>query len=373
MSKSFPRRTGFTLVELLVVIAIIGILVGLLLPAVQAAREAARRMQCSNNLKQMALASLNYESAYRRFPSRQAGSGSIRTRQLRLRMSGFVSLLPFMEQTALNEQIQSNQNRNPWHGWFQNNGGNLPGYQCPSDPGSGQLRDPNNRLARGTISYAFSAGDCYARSAWTDLGERDNEQLSYQRPTIPTRGIYGRHDYTKIGAITDGTSNTLAFSERRIPTSQNGRGMVAWSAGAIDAYVPLLCRSLWSGSQYNASFVRFNADTQAGHRWADGAAFFHAFTTILPPNTAVCLIGESDRWQATGGHYGPGIWTPSSEHTGGVTCANADGSVHFVSQNIDTGNLGLVAPAENSGGLSPFGVWGALGSRAGGETASIPQ
>ncbi len=372
MSQS-RERAGFTLVELLVVIAIIGILVGLLLPAVQAAREAARRMQCSNNLKQLALAALNYESSYKRFASRQAGSGAIRTQRQRMRMSGFARMLPYLEQTALYNNIESNQ-RSPWDGWFANNGQQLSFLQCPSDPGSGRTRDPNNRAARGTVSYAFCAGDNYARSAWTDQAERDNTSLSYQKPKITTRGIYGRHDYTKMGAITDGTSNTLAFAERRVPTDQQGRGMVAWSAGALDAYVPLLCRSLWSGNGYGgAGYVRFNADTQAGFRWADGAAFFHAFTTILPPNTAVCLVGDSDRWQATGGHYGPGIWTATSEHTGGVQCAMADGSVHFISDNIDTGNLGIVAPSENSGVVSPYGVWGALGTKSAGEVAQLPQ
>src|SRR6056297_3627408 len=91
------QRPAFTLVELLVVIAIIGILVGLLLPAVQAAREAARRMQCSNNLKQMTLACLNYESAFKRMPARQGGTGTIPSWGLRLRASGFIHLLPFIE------------------------------------------------------------------------------------------------------------------------------------------------------------------------------------------------------------------------------------------------------------------------------------
>ncbi|MCA9128165.1 MAG: DUF1559 domain-containing protein [Planctomycetales bacterium] len=372
MAKNRARRVGFTLVELLVVIAIIGILVGLLLPAVQAAREAARRMQCSNNLKQLSLAALNYESAYQRFPSRQQGSGTIRTQAQRMRMSGFATLLPFIEQTALWNQIQGpQQNTNPWSAWYANNGNNMPHMGCPSDPGWGSTRDPNNRVARGNNCYAFNAGDCYARGAWHDQAERDNTNLSIQRPTIHTRGVFGRHTYYKIGSVTDGTSNTLAFSERRVPTSQTGKGMVAWSAGDVDVYVPLTCRTLWSGNQYGgAGYVRFNSDTQAGHRWADGSAFFHAFTTILPPNTAVCLIGNSAAWQATGGHYGPGIWTPSSEHTGGVNCSYVDGSVHFISQNIDTGNLGVIAPPEVGGGPSPYGVWGALGSRSAGEVVS---
>lgn len=375
MSKSF-RRGGFTLVELLVVIAIIGILVGLLLPAVQAAREAARRMQCSNNIKQLSLAALNYESAYKRLPSRQAGTGTIRSFQQRMRMSGFGLMLPFLEQTPLYNAIQAEQ-RNPWNNWYRTNGGLLSFLHCPSDPGWGRTRDPNNRTWDGNVCYGFSAGDCYARSAWHNLGERDDRAVSISRPVIRTRGAFGRHTYVTLGQITDGTSNTLAFSERRIPTDQDGKGMVAWSAGDVDAYVPLTCRALWGsgvGGRYGAGYVRFNRDTQAGYRWADGAAFFHAVTTILPPNTAVCLIGNSDDWRATGGHYGPGIWTPTSEHVGGVQCGYVDGSVHFVSENIDTGNLGIIAPPENGGSLSPYGVWGALGSKAGGETISeLPE
>lgn len=372
MKRVVSKRQAFTLVELLVVIAIIGILVGLLLPAVQAAREAARRMQCSNNLKQIALAALNYESANKRFPSRQQGRGGIAGTPGgpsgdRMRLSGFATMLPYIEQTALYNNIQSNPNTNPWSGWYRDNGGQLSFLQCPSDPGSGQGADPNGRAARGTVSYAMCAGDEYARSAWWENDERNNFNVSVNQAKIVSRGIFGRHNYAKIGSISDGLSNTLAFSERRVPTSTVGKGMVYWTAGAVDQYIPLTCRTEWGGAQYYDVSKRFNADTQSGYRWADGAAFFHAFSTILPPNTAVCLLGISDRWQATGGHYGPGIWTPSSEHTGGVQVANADGSVHFISDGIDTGNLGVVAPDHRNNSPSPYGVWGQLGSKSGGE------
>lgn len=374
MKKNLVKRAGFTLVELLVVIAIIGILVGLLLPAVQAAREAARRMQCSNNLKQLSLAALNYESAYQRFPSRQQGSGllpGVAGPNQRMRMSGFATMLPFIEQKALWDQIQTQQ-LNPWNSWYRTNGGQISFLGCPSDPGWGSQRDPNGRTWSGNVCYAFNAGDCYARGGWHDLGERQDAALSLARPTIHTRGVFGRHTYYKIGSVTDGTSNTLAFSERRIPTSQTGKGMVAWVATGTDltAVLPLQCRTTWGGAGgYNASMVRFSQDTQAGYRWADGSAFFHAFTTILPPNTAVCLLGDAS-WSATGGHYGPGVWTPTSEHTGGVNCSYVDGSVHFLSQSIDSGNLSIAAPPETGGGQSPYGVWGALGSRTGGEVVS---
>ena len=371
MRASITRRSAFTLVELLVVIAIIGILVGLLLPAVQSAREAARRMSCSNNVKNLALAALNYESAFKRMPPRQGGSGQIRTRHLRMRASGFVYMLPFLEQNNLYTQIYDRQIA-PWAGWYRNNGGDLSFLQCPSDPGSGRTRDPNGRAGRGTNSYAMCAGDNYERSAWPN--ERNDINLSFNRPVMRNRGIFGRHTYVRLAEVSDGTSNTLAFSERRTPTDPFGRGMVAWSAGADEAtFVPLLCRTLWEGTRYGGTYVRFSQDTQAGYRWADGAAFFHSFTTILPPNTAVCLIGNP-RWQATGGHYGPGIWTPTSEHTGGVKCSMADGSVQFVSENIDTGNLGIVAPAPTgAAGESPFGVWGALGTKAGSEVVQLPN
>ncbi len=152
-------RRGFTLVELLVVIAIIGILVGLLLPAVQAAREAARRMQCSNNLKQMGLAVLNYESTYKKFPVKTGGTANFcgscpeRNAANYNRLSVFVPLLPFIEQTPLYNRIQAGNEMSVGSvavmmapggpsGWFPKNDGTsvyfpwaqvIPGYQCPSD------------------------------------------------------------------------------------------------------------------------------------------------------------------------------------------------------------------------------------------------
>lgn len=375
MRHHMRRTAAFTLVELLVVIAIIGVLVGLLLPAVQSAREAARRMQCQNNMKQLSLACLNYESAFKRMPARQAGTGVLhqQERGLRMRASGFITLLPFIEQEPLYNAILARDIRRqaPWDNWFRANGGKLPFLECPSDTGFGNTHDPNGRAGDGTVSYAFNAGDCFARSGWHTEDERNRPDLSRQKPKLTTRGVFGRHDYVKLSAISDGTSNTLAISERSIPTEVDGLGMVAWvatSPGAVADFRPLQCRALWGGTAYTGSgYVRFNSDTQAGFRWADGAAFFHAFTTILPPNSAVCLLGDAN-WRATGGHYGPGIWTPTSEHTGGVNTANVDGSVRFLSENIDTGNLGARAIAENRGGPSPYGVWGALGSRNGGET-----
>lgn len=369
------RRKGFTLVELLVVIAIIGILVGLLLPAVQAAREAARRMQCSNNLKQLGLAAHNYESTFKRFPARQGGSGHTHSTQLRLRVSGFVHLAPFFEQQALHDLVYANQNQVPWADVPQWRA-NLSVLICPSDTMNEGTDARGANSVRGRYSYAFNGGDNYLGSVWSanERTDRDFSLVSMNRP-MRNRGVFGRHDYPRIGELADGTSNTLLFAERSAPTDRFSKGMVVVDASGADltTYVPLSCRAFWSGTRYNAAAAPFTQDTSPGYRWGDGAAFFHAFTTILPPNTAVCLLGDP-RWQSGGGHYAPGIWTPSSEHTGGINVTFGDGSVRFLSDGIDTGNQGAVAPpAMGGGGPSPYGVWGALGTKASGEVASIPD
>ncbi len=196
-------RSGFTLVELLVVIAIIGILVGLLLPAVQAAREAARRMQCSNSVKQLSLALHTYESAYKRFPARKAGTnhafnGTERTSNNGGRLSGFIALLPYVEQGPMYAQIQAGAPPiNPggpaaWAGWTVWNVS--PGFlTCPSDGTT--FNAPTNTQIN---NYAFCVGD-------DAVNIRDNRVV---------RGIFPSTVGVKIAEITDGTSNTVAFSER---------------------------------------------------------------------------------------------------------------------------------------------------------------
>ncbi len=152
MKKLFARkRLAFTLVELLVVIAIIGILVGLLLPAVQQAREAARRMSCSNNLKQLGLSIHNYESTHKRFPAMQTGSGTIVAGQQRFAMSGMYSLLPFLEQTALYNNLETIQ-LEPWNGNV-NYLTRQKFLECPSDAGEREPQDGNR--TRGLTSYGF--------------------------------------------------------------------------------------------------------------------------------------------------------------------------------------------------------------------------
>lgn len=359
-----PDRRGFTLVELLVVIAIIGVLVALLLPAVQSAREAARRTSCNNKLKQNALALHNYESAFKTFPARQGGTGTLNDPNVRathcLVLSGWVALLPFTEQQALYERIYSQQTM-PWadNQWTNQM---VPHLQCPSDNGK---TDPNpGRILRGLSSYAFSNGDDYTGSqAFPD--ERSNFASASQMLPIKTRGVFGRHSYTRMAEITDGTSNTVALGERSRPAKVNEKGACAVDASANPAsYVPLSCRALLSGQNYINSATMFTSDNAPGYRWAAGNAYFAALTTILPPNSAVCVFGNSGSISA---HLFPGIWTATSEHPGGVMIAMSDGSTRFINNNIDTGNLAVVAPSADSGSGSPYGVWGALGSKSGGD------
>ncbi|MEP3479793.1 MAG: DUF1559 domain-containing protein [Fuerstiella sp.] len=352
------KRPGFTLIELLVVIAIIAILVSLLLPAVQQAREAARRTQCKNNLKQFGLALHNYHDVYNRFCSRQTGSGTTASGGMRGRMSGFTAILPFLEQKNLYETMVS-ENAAPWANLPSLNM-KLSAFMCPSDVGE---RQPAGGGPRGLISYAMCSGDAIEKSVFEPEERTGN---TFNRP-MPNRGIFGRMVCYRMRDITDGTSNTIAYSERQRPNDVRGKGMPAVeAAGDETAFSPLTCAAYFGGTRYIDSAIMFTQDTSPGYRWADGSAFFNAMSTILPPNGATCLIGDA-AWQTGGGHYGPGLWTATSEHTGGVQVTLADGSVRFISENIDTGNLSVNAPLRTEIGPSPYGVWGALGTRSGGE------
>ena len=369
------RRRAFTLVELLVVIAIIGILVGLLLPAVQAAREAARRMQCGNNIKQISLACHNYESAFKRLPAMQCGSGgvnpgSIQGSAQRDAMSGHYALLPYCEQTPAYDQFQT-ANWAPW-----DDGGSaasaryicrtkVPYLECPSSTGVAEPTNPDRQ--RGLSNYGFCSGDNYAGSQVIQGGtqERDSTAISGQKQAIKNRGIYGR-SWPSMAEITDGTSNTIAIAEFDRPSSLNSLGMVILQAGDPAGYSPLSCRAQWNGRAYLTPSLIFTGDTARGYRAWAGNSFFQGVTTILPPNSPSCMVALA----VNNPHWCSGIYSAGSKHTGGVQVSMADGSVRFIAQSIDSGNLAIVAPSATGGGLSPYGVWGALGSARAGETVS---
>ena len=328
------RDSAFTLVELLVVIAIIGILIALLLPAVQAAREAARRMQCANNLKQLGIALHNYHDTFKTLPPRQGGplwSGYI----YYPRFSAFVPLLAFCEQQTRYDQIMAGQ----YHAWHANaeSGyvGEIPVLICPSDGlYSGTGADRNAMYS--PLNYGLCMGDHYAIN------------FDSTQPDQNIRGLFGYLTYTKFSDIRDGLSNTLAMSEFLIaPEGEEIGRAVSNSTSA-----PLECRArLVNGRYVSGSLIaQFRCH---GQRWQDGRPGYCAINTILPPNSATCSSQASN-----------GVYSASSHHPGGVQGLMADGSVHFIAETIDTGDLSL-APV--SSGPSPFGAWGALGSKAGGE------
>jgi prepilin-type N-terminal cleavage/methylation domain-containing protein len=342
-------RRGFTLIELLVVIAIIAVLIALLLPAVQQAREAARRTQCKNNLKQMGLALHNYHDTYRVFPPRQGGSGanagSTSTNSFRGRLSAFVMLAPFYEQTALADMAQNRSPQQaPWNNFPEWNT-TLAMLMCPSN-GTGST--PPAGTARGYTNYGFSCGD--------DTGITQNGTYPNGLTPRGSRGLFGVYQCYSFGDIPDGSSNTIAMAEKIRPQASGDLGMVSTAGGTN----PLTCRAQWNGSTLASPYT---GDTSPGYRWGDGAAYFAGVNMILPPNSASCFVAAADHWQ-------PGYFTSSSKHTGGVQVLMGDGAVRFISENINAGDQSVVPLAYNVSGASPYGVWGALGTRAGREPVS---
>ena len=342
-------RRAFTLVELLVVIAIIGILIALLLPAVQAAREAARRSQCTNNLKQLGIAIQNYHDVYKTLPYRIGGPSN------NPYFSGLVALLPFVEQQGVFTQISTGGTyggvtypsfgANPWNMAFLPYTTQISAFVCPSD--SAANNHPSGTIGR--KSYLFSSGD--VTGWWAD-------------PTA-NRGPFAAYTISpyNFSAITDGLSNTIAMSERCTPnkSGMQVKGGVAIVAGALtnngstaSTNQPVLCMATVGGSGM------YLPGTSTAN-WADGCFSFgftarSEFCTILPPNGPSCAH-QTDDWNGL-------MYTASSYHPAGVVVVRCDGSTSFVSDSINTGNL---AVGSVSVGPSPYGVWGAMGSMDGNE------
>ncbi|UUO07424.1 DUF1559 domain-containing protein [Blastopirellula sp. J2-11] len=337
------QRLAFTLVELLVVIAIIGVLIALLLPAVQQARESARRMQCINRMKQVGLALHTYHDTYSAFPAMQ-------TQAAPARPSGFASLLPYLEQTAIYDGMTSasppygSSDWNPTH-----QGTTIAEFACPSDPNWESRAGVNGRKPR---SYHFSVGDSI----------RNNHNSNSSK-----RGMFITQDNRDFSDLLDGSSNTTALSEVVIGPNQITRtmkGNVAVTPGInANPSSPADCWGARGTDGLVNPAIAVTAESYVhrapGSRWAEGRVFFSGFSTVLPPNAPRCTVAATDdSW---------GVWTPSSFHPGGVNVGFADGSTHFVSDTIDTGNP---TATEVISGPSPFGVWGAMGSISGGETTT---
>jgi len=362
-SRCSRKLLGFTLVELLVVIAIIGILIALLLPAVQAAREAARRSQCTNNLKQLGLALHNYHDVYGVFPAFNSGTTCPWDSSNHYRcnygyMAAWVPLLPFYEQTARWQQVTSTLTVGsitypPFGPYaYEDYGRGWPPIQgqialllCPSDGASRQLPAPNRQ---GFTNYHLSFGD-----------KIYNNYLA----TNP-RSPFGRLVWKGFQDITDGSSNTIAASEGLVGAVANRHRMVKGGTAAAQTGLsqnPAICYTRVDPN--NRSMLTGTVWGYRGRYWAEGHAHVQGITTVLPPNGPSCACGES-QWCYWG------VYPPNSNHPGGVNVLMCDGSVRFVSETIDTGDISAPEPDGIAGFTrmdSPYGVWGRLGSMAGGE------
>lgn len=336
------RRLAFTLIELLVVIAIIAVLIALLLPAVQQAREAARRSQCKNNLKQLGLALHNYHDTFGKLPF---GEGRECSPCQGRRYSGFVGLLPYFDQAPLFNQIAAaNFNNVPWDGGFAPWQVQMPMLLCPSD----SLTDRNNPIKK--TNYMFCRGDsAWDHNQWAPNGGRG------------LRGMFtGNSQNKSFRDATDGLSNSIAMSERIQAKSGNFVRNGGTATGVGNSMVqsnPSLCLGqINANKQYTGGVGAWG-----GGRWTDGAPAFTGCTTVLGPNKGSCTQGGWDGED--------GIYEPSSVHVGGVHCLMGDGAVRFISENINTGNIASPPPdgPGQPNGPSPYGVWGSLGSIRGGD------
>ncbi len=374
MVKSNRGRFGFTLVELLVVIAIIGVLVGLLLPAVQAAREAARRMSCSNNFKQIGLALHNYHSAYDKLPKQTGGTthpaGTVSSN--RNMLSWLVGILPFVEQQALWEQISNplvnGATTYPAMGPVVWDTGYAPwrttvgSYRCPSDPTVGVAGQT------GLNNYAACLGDCYQTTHTGGINE--DGTVADANAKTRMRGVFETRHFTGFRDILDGTSNTIAAGEIVVDSGNLeiiGQPKFEQRDPFFDD--PQRCYTD-NVDPANPQFWRDGTNTGAGDqrrgkRWAEGRPMFTSVNTVRPPNKESCI------W---GGDGSDGTYTMASRHQGGCHVLFADGAIKFITDSIESGNqssVNLPRAGSRPGQKSPYGLWGALGTKAGKETVSL--
>jgi len=333
-ASAISSRSAFTLVELLVVVAIIGVLVALLLPAVQAARESARRMACGNNMRQAGLGLQNFESTFKNFPSSMRPATANASGQFD-GWSAQGQILPYLEQANLFEKIDFTKSYTA-QAW-PISATRIPTYQCPSDPNKKwRYNATTGQPEHFPLNYAVNLGTWFVFNPATREGGD---------------GAFRPYETLRPANISDGLSNTLGLAECK---GYNPYYRNAGNASLSQAMPTSPAQLCTLGGEFKAD---------SGHtEWVDGRAHQSGFTTVFPPNTkSICNVSGTNHdvdWNNM--QEGKSTTVPTfaavtsrSYHANGVLAVLMDGSVQFIANSID------------------LNIWRALSTRDGGESAQL--
>ncbi len=342
-------QRAFSLWELFIVVTILCVLLALLVPAIEAARDAARRMSCSNNFRQIGLSIHNYYAAYRRCPSAMFGTDANQQR-----LSGLIALTPFIDASTFWERVSNPSTYNdvaypsmgpvPWDTNYEPWCTAYATFRCPADGAQGP--------ELGRTNYAFCVADRVA-------------DLYPCKTRDDARGFFAPGIALSFVDITDGLSNTIAMTEIGSAHGRKLQGQFAIGRGVGLADAPSACLKVVDPQQplFYAESVTLGKIGRGG-AFADGAGGYSLVHTILPPDSPSCGIGSKDPLS--------GVFSAGSYHQGGCHILMGDGAVIFITTSIDSGDPSHRSPAtvdDPSGAKirSPYGLWGALGTRADGE------